>query len=70
MRKDLDKEKCIVSTFQLNEIGAKKIKLNSLLVDGDFNHLNADGLIGNNFFNQYAVLIDFPGKRLFIKDNA
>ncbi|MBC8949556.1 MULTISPECIES: aspartyl protease family protein [Xenorhabdus] len=70
LREDLDKEECIVSTFQLDEKNAKKIKLNSLLIDGDFNHLNADGLIGNNFFNQYAVLIDFPGKRLFIKDNA
>ncbi|PHM60114.1 aspartyl protease family protein [Xenorhabdus ishibashii] len=70
LRKELSKEECVVSTFQLDEKDAKKIKLNSLLVDGDFNHLNADGLIGNNFFNQYAILIDFPGKRLFIKDNA
>ncbi|MDC9606284.1 aspartyl protease family protein [Xenorhabdus griffiniae] len=70
LSKKLENEECDVSTFQIDEDGIKKIELNSLLVDGDFNHLNADGLIGNNFFNQYSVLIDFPGKRLFIKDNA
>lgn len=70
LRKELANEKCTVSAFQLDEAGTKDIKLNSMLVDGDFNQFNADGLIGNNFFNQYAVLIDFPGKRLLIKDNA
>ncbi|MEQ1974708.1 hypothetical protein [Xenorhabdus sp. SGI240] len=70
LREDLANEECTVSAFQLDEAGANAIKLNSLLVDGEFNQLNADGLIGNNFFNQYAVLIDFPGKRLFIKNNT
>ncbi|OKP01119.1 aspartyl protease family protein [Xenorhabdus eapokensis] len=68
--KGMDNEECVASAFQFDEEVAQEIKLDALLVDGDFNHLNADGLIGNNFFNQYAVLIDFPGKRLFIKDNA
>ncbi len=48
----------------------KKININAVIIDGKFDHLSADGLVGNNFFQQYAVLIDFPGKRLFIKDIA
>ncbi|KOY63127.1 hypothetical protein AM629_04240 [Photorhabdus heterorhabditis] len=67
---EMDNEGCVASTFQLDEMGAKGIKLNSVLVDGEFNQLNTDGLIGNNFFNKYAILIDFSGKRLFIKENS
>ncbi|WP_434524897.1 aspartyl protease family protein [Photorhabdus asymbiotica] len=68
--KEMDNEGCVASTFQLDEMGVEGIKLNSVLVDGGFNQLDTDGLIGNNFFNKYAVLIDFPGKRLFIKENS
>ncbi|WP_099141943.1 hypothetical protein [Xenorhabdus kozodoii] len=70
LSKGLDNNECVASTFQLDDTGAKEIALNSLLIDGGFNHLHADGLIGKNFFDQYAVLIDFTGKRLLIKDNA
>ncbi len=68
--KDMDNEECFASAFQLEGAGVKKININAVIIDGKFDHLSADGLVGNNFFQQYAVLIDFPGKRLFIKDIA
>ncbi|WP_338885796.1 hypothetical protein [Xenorhabdus sp. TH1] len=61
-------EGCTASTFQLENTGVKKIKLNSVLLDGDFNQLNADGIIGNNFFKKHIILIDFVNNQLFIKE--
>ncbi len=67
--KDMDNKGCVASAFRLVGTGAKKIDVNAVILDGKLDHLGADGLIGNNFFQKYAVLIDFPGKRLFIKEN-
>ncbi|WP_340614626.1 aspartyl protease family protein [Xenorhabdus thailandensis] len=61
-------EGCTASTFQLENTGVKKIKLNSVLLDGDFNQLNADGIIGNNFFKKHIILIDFVSNQLLIKE--
>ncbi|CNK86484.1 Uncharacterised protein [Yersinia enterocolitica] len=62
-----DIEGCIASVFQLGEAGEKRIKLNAMLLDGAFNQMNADGLIGNNFLQKFAVIIDFPAQQLLIK---
>lgn len=66
---EMDDEECLASEFQLDEIGTADIRLNAVLIDGTFDHLQMDGLIGNNFFKKFTVLIDFPGQRLLIKDN-
>ncbi|MFZ1872700.1 MAG: hypothetical protein WAU54_07970, partial [Chania sp.] len=55
--------------FKLDGLGTENIKLNAVLLDGAFEHMETDGLIGNNFFKNFVVLIDFPGQRLLIKDN-
>ncbi|WP_237387824.1 retropepsin-like domain-containing protein [Xenorhabdus sp. Sc-CR9] len=70
MFKHADNDECEVSAFQFDEEGARGVKLNAVLFDGKSVQLNADGLIGNNFFSEYAVLIDFSGKKLFIKHNS
>ncbi|WP_145536206.1 aspartyl protease family protein [Yersinia thracica] len=64
---DIEMEGCVASDFQLNEMGTKEISFNAVLLDGVFNQMDTDGLIGNNFLNKFAVLIDFPGQRLLIR---
>lgn len=64
---DIEMDGCVASDFQLNEVGAKEISFNAVLLDGVFNQMDTDGLIGNNFLNKFAVLIDFPGQKLLIK---
>ncbi|EEP92292.1 hypothetical protein ykris0001_1160 [Yersinia kristensenii ATCC 33638] len=63
----MDHEGCEASDFQLNEIGATEIGFNAVLLDGAFNQMDTDGLIGNNFLNEFALVIDFPGQKLHIK---
>ncbi|SUP70521.1 hypothetical protein [Yersinia kristensenii] len=65
--KEMDHEGCEASDFQLNEIGATEIGFNAVLLDGAFNQMDTDGLIGNNFLNEFALVIDFPGQKLHIK---
>ncbi|KEY60667.1 pepsin/retropepsin-like aspartic protease family protein [Serratia sp. DD3] len=67
---EMDNEGCTASEFQLAEIGTENIKLNALLLDGTFEQMDTDGLIGNNFFKKFAVLIDFPAQRLLIKGST
>ncbi|MCY1344916.1 gag-polyprotein putative aspartyl protease [compost metagenome] len=66
---EMENEGCMASEFQLGEIGAEGIKLNAVLMDGAFENVDMDGVIGNDFFERFAVLIDFPGQRLLIKEN-
>ncbi|MDA5543485.1 MULTISPECIES: aspartyl protease family protein [Yersinia] len=65
--KEMDHKGCVASDFQLNEIGATEIGFNAVLLDGQFNQMDTDGLIGNNFLNEFALAIDFPKQRLLIK---
>ncbi|CBY27644.1 TPA: hypothetical protein ACY3XX_001209 [Yersinia enterocolitica] len=65
--KEMDHEGCEASDFQLNEMGATEIGFNAVLLDGAFNQMDTDGLIGNNFLKKFAVVLDFPEKRLLIK---
>ncbi|CNI66703.1 aspartyl protease family protein [Yersinia bercovieri] len=62
-----DIEGCVASAFQLSEMGTEGIKLNAVLLDGSFKQMDADGVIGNNFLHQFAMVIDFPGQQLLIK---
>ncbi|CNL56652.1 aspartyl protease family protein [Yersinia aldovae] len=64
---EMDHEGCVSSEFRLNGIGPKDIKLNAVLLDGTFQQMDTDGLIGKNFLDRFTVLIDFPGQRLLIK---
>lgn len=66
---EMDNKGCIATEFQLDGVGRKEIKLNSVLLEGNFEHIETDGLVGNNFFKDFIVIIDFPGQRLLIKDN-
>ncbi|HDL7734027.1 TPA: hypothetical protein PXR55_002995 [Yersinia enterocolitica] len=68
--KEMDHEGCEASDFQLNEIGATEIGFNAVLLDGAFNQVDTDGLIGNNFLNEFALLIDFPGQKIHIKKST
>ncbi|CNG63412.1 Uncharacterised protein [Yersinia enterocolitica] len=65
--KEMDHEGCEASDFLLNEIGATEIGFNAVLLDGAFNQMDTDGLIGNNFLNEFALVIDFPGQKIHIK---
>ncbi len=65
--KEMDHKGCVASDFQLNEIGATEIGFNAVLLDGQFNQMDTDGLIGNNFLNEFALAIDFPGQKIHIK---
>lgn len=67
---EMDNDGCNASTFQLEDEVLGKININAVILDGKFDQIEADGLIGNNFFQKYAVLIDFPGNKLFIKPNS
>ena len=64
---DIEMEGCVAADFQLNEKGATGISFNAVLLDGVFKQIDTDGLIGNNFLNEFALLIDFPEQRLLIK---
>ncbi|MHA7847471.1 pepsin/retropepsin-like aspartic protease family protein [Serratia sp. D1N4] len=66
---EMDNKGCEATEFKLDGLGTENIKLNAVLLDGAFEHMETDGLIGNNFFKNFVVLIDFPGQRLLIKDN-
>lgn len=66
---EMNNKGCVATEFQLDEVGIENIKLNAVLLDGAFEHMETDGLIGNNFFKEFAVLIDFPGQKLFIKNH-
>lgn len=59
--KEMDYEGCEVLDFQFNEIGVIEIGFNVVLLDGVFNQMDIDGLIGNNFFNEFVLVIDFSG---------
>ncbi len=65
--KEMDHEGCEASDFQLNEIGATEIGFNAVLLDGAFNQMDTDGLIGNNFLNEFSLAIDFTGQKIHIK---
>lgn len=66
---EMDNKGCVAAEFQLDEVGKENIKLGAVLLDGAFEHMETDGLIGHNFFKNFAVLIDFPGQRLLIKNH-
>ncbi|CNK64369.1 aspartyl protease family protein [Yersinia alsatica] len=63
----MEHEGCVASDFQLNEKGVKEISFNAVLLDGAFNQMDTDGLIGKNFLDKFALLIDFPAKKILIK---
>ncbi|PHM45340.1 hypothetical protein Xmau_00990 [Xenorhabdus mauleonii] len=63
----LTNKECVASAFKLDGTGDKDLSVNTILMDGEFKQLNFDGLIGYNFIKDHAILIDFPGKKLFIK---
>lgn len=44
-----------------------KLAINALLVEGDFKHMDVDGVIGNNFIQNHKILIDFPKHTLLIE---
>lgn len=63
---NLDQNNCNAMKVLVN--GAEnKLIINTMLVDGDFKHMNVDGVIGNNFIRNHKILIDFPNNKLFIK---
>lgn len=66
--KEMDHEGCEASDFQLNEIGATEIGFNAVLLDGAFNQMDTDGLIGNNFLNEFSLAIDFTGQKFTSKN--
>ncbi|WP_337264414.1 MULTISPECIES: hypothetical protein [unclassified Serratia (in: enterobacteria)] len=66
---EMNNKGCAATEFQLDEVGKEDIRLNAVLLDGAFEHMETDGLIGNNFFKNFAVLVDFPGQKLFIKNH-
>ncbi len=62
----LDQNDCNAMKMLVNE-PENKLVINAVLVDGDFKHMNVDGVIGNNFIRNHKILIDFPNHKLFIK---
>ncbi|MNF48646.1 hypothetical protein D3C84_298980 [compost metagenome] len=66
----MDNEGFQASAFQLKDIETEEVKLDAVLIDGEFDQLEMDGVVGRNFFEKFAVLIDFTAQRLLIKDNV
>ena len=67
--KEMGDEGCMASEFQFKEAGEKSIKLRAVLMDGVFEHVEMDGLVGNNFFERHEVLVDFPNQRVLVRSN-
>ncbi|MBJ9952758.1 MULTISPECIES: hypothetical protein [unclassified Acinetobacter] len=44
-----------------------KLAINAVVVDGDFKHMDVEGVIANNFIQKHKILIDFPHHTLFIE---
>ncbi|MDX7988666.1 hypothetical protein FE392_15230 [Xenorhabdus sp. 12] len=65
----LTNKECVASVFKLDGAGDNDLTINAILMGGEFKQLNFDGLIGYNFIKDHAILIDFLGKKLFIKSN-
>lgn len=44
-----------------------KLAINAVVVDGDFKHMDVEGVIANNFIQNHKILVDFPHHTLFIE---
>ncbi|KAF1051998.1 MAG: hypothetical protein GAK43_02150 [Stenotrophomonas maltophilia] len=63
----LDFSGCQATTLHFAEPGLERLSLGAMVLDGDYGHLDMHGLLGSNFFEHFAVLLDFPGERLLIR---
>lgn len=64
---EMDNDNCEATQVHIKDATPGKFNVNALVLEGSFQHMEADGLLGTNFLQNHAVLIDFPSNRLMIR---
>ncbi|MDI9222682.1 aspartyl protease family protein [Pantoea sp. EA-12] len=64
---EMDNNNCEATQVHIKDTAPGKFNVNVLVLEGDFQHMKADGLLGTNFLQNHAVLIDFPNNQLMIR---
>ena len=63
----MESDNCEAPQVHIKDTTPGKFNVNALVLEGDFQHMKADGLLGTNFLQNHVVLIDFPNNQLMIR---
>lgn len=64
---EMKNDNCEATQVHIKDTTPGKFNVNVLVLEGSFQHMKADGLLGTNFLQNHTVLIDFPNNQLMIR---
>ena len=55
------------NTLHIKNATPGDFNVEAILLEGDFTHMETDGLVGQNFLQQHIVIIDFPNNQMLFR---
>lgn len=62
-----DNNNCEATQIHIKHASPGKFNVNALVIKGNFDHMEADGVLGTPFLQHHQVLIDFPHHQLMVR---
>lgn len=64
---ELDNDRCEAIQLHIKNATPGDFNVDAILLEGDFTHMETDGLVGQNFLQQHIVIIDFPNNQMLLR---
>ena len=64
---ELDNDRCEAIRLHIKNATPGDFNVEAILLEGDYTHMETDGLVGQNFLQQHIVIIDFPNNQMLLR---